>query len=899
MSESANNSAGGPVLIDNSRGDVPLARFGHTTTYMGNFAVILFGGAVGDTGRYMITNDLYSLDLASFEWSRLISEDTPSPRAAHAAACVDSLQFVIYGGATGGGSLSTDELYLLDLRKDPPLAWMSVPITGVTPGRRYGHSMTYHGVTDGHHRPNLIVFGGNDGSKTLADIWYMDVQRSPFSWNQVVLPPTAKQPAPRVYHSAEICRDGPAYGMMVVFGGRTTDSRSLRDTWGLRQHRDGRWDWVDAPIKRGGPPEPRFQHNCVFFGSKMLVIGGRDSDVTRALPTSVYDTEACEWRSLPSVGRFRHASWAINSVVYAFGGFDHKTQSHPTADILALNVAQYPGYFSDKEITEMKRRPGPLPWEAGAASVGLGPNRQQSGSSNGLLTTSGSGQQLTKSRSSNNTSFAFASTGSSGLLGQQAIGPGNRQGGSAGIGATTMSSSENGELGGAANSFSPAKRMEVVRLSTHAVTKIDSPHNPDFSALVRKISIDRLEEAGRKLRGNTGTLQPVRETANNGNEGSLADYALSKLLRPNVTPSRMTQEFNSNDPFCLSWVEVSQLCTDTYHLVRQEPMILSLRAPIKVYGDIHGQFYDLMRLFGSYKAPVEEDWAEENDLLPPEAAAEVVGDIDSNDYLFLGDFVDRGTHSLEVICLLFALKCKYPKQVHLIRGNHEDRAINSVYGFSEECKRRLREDTAHQDSCWDKFNRVFDYLPVGALIENKIICIHGGIGGSINTLADIADLRRPLSVSQMPRNDLEQRVTDLLWSDPTDNDSVVGVIPNLVRDQDGTGRIYKFGPDRVEEFLKTNNLDLIIRAHECVMDGFERFAGGKLITLFSATDYCGHHNAGALLFIRRDLTVIPKIIYPPDRDQLHLGNTWLTMDSSRPPTPPRSIRREKDHDLGF
>lgn len=122
-----------------------------------------------------------------------------------------------------------------------------------------------------------------------------------------------------------------------------------------------------------------------------------------------------------------------------------------------------------------------------------------------------------------------------------------------------------------------------------------------------------------------------------------------------------------------------------------------------MYGDIHGQFYDLMRLFGSYKCPVDEDWREENDV-PPDV--EIQGDIDSMDYLFLGDFVDRGTHSLEVISLLFALKCRYPKQIHLIRGNHEDKAINGAYGFQDECRRRLREDPTHHDSCWEKFNRV-------------------------------------------------------------------------------------------------------------------------------------------------------------------------------------------------
>lgn len=125
---------------------------------------------------------------------------------------------------------------------------------------------------------------------------------------------------------------------------------------------------------------------------------------------------------------------------------------------------------------------------------------------------------------------------------------------------------------------------------------------------------------------------------------------------------------------------------------------------------------------------------------------------------------------------------------------------------------------------------------------------------------------------------------------------------NETRDPEGTGRIVKFGPDRVEEFLEGNPpLSMIVRAHECVMDGFERFANGRLITLFSATDYCGHHkNAGALLFIRRDLTVVPKLIYPVERSlnttQQQLWDPRITQQ--RPATPPRAVPRA-DRGLGL
>jgi protein phosphatase len=311
-------------------------------------------------------------------------------------------------------------------------------------------------------------------------------------------------------------------------------------------------------------------------------------------------------------------------------------------------------------------------------------------------------------------------------------------------------------------------------------------------------------------------------------------------------------------------------------MLEQEPMLLRLRAPIKVYGDIHGQYLDLMRLFARYKAPTDGDG----------------GDIDSMDYLFLGDFVDRGSFSLETVVLLFALKIKYPGQIHLIRGNHEDATINSIYGFRDECRRRLNEETEDPDSCWNKFNRAFEWLPAGAVIEGKILCLHGGIGGSVENLEAISQLKRPLHVAQIPETQMEQRVTDLLWSDPSDSDAVTGVTMNETRDPDGSGRIVKYGPDRVEQFLNDNPpLSMIIRAHECVMDGFERFADGRLITVFSATDYCGHHkNAGALLFVRRDLTIVPKLIYPVERD----NQAWdPVIVQQRPPTPPRPVPRAR------
>ena len=132
-----------------------------------------------------------------------------------------------------------------------------------------------------------------------------------------------------------------------------------------------------------------------------------------------------------------------------------------------------------------------------------------------------------------------------------------------------------------------------------------------------------------------------------------------------------------------------------------------------------------------------------------------------------------------------------------------------------------------------------------------------------------------------------QVVLDILWSDPTDTDNELGIYANHLRDPSETGNIVKFGPDRVESFLKKNNLNMIIRAHECVMDGFERFAKGQLITVFSATDYCRKHkNAGAILIVKTNYEIIPKMIYPSNTN----ANNWIQDEEQlrrRPPTPPR------------
>ncbi|CAN1784182.1 Serine/threonine-protein phosphatase PP1 (Fragment) [Linum perenne] len=238
-----------------------------------------------------------------------------------------------------------------------------------------------------------------------------------------------------------------------------------------------------------------------------------------------------------------------------------------------------------------------------------------------------------------------------------------------------------------------------------------------------------------------------------------------------------------------------------------------------VAGDIHGQYQDLLRVFeyGGY---------------PPSA-----------NYLFLGDYVDRGKQSLETICLLLAYKIRYPEKIHLLRGNHEDAKINRIYGFYDECKRRFNV------RLWKIFTDCFNALPVSALIDEKILCMHGGLSPDLDNLDQIREIQRP---TEIPDAGL---LCDLLWSDPHPSREGWG--------NSDRGVSCMFGADVVEEFLDKTDLDLICRGHQVVEDGYEFFAQRRLVTIFSAPNYGGEFdNAGALLSVDESLVCSFEIMKP-------------------------------------
>ncbi|CAI0646584.1 putative serine/threonine-protein phosphatase [Colletotrichum fructicola] len=335
--------------------------------------------------------------------------------------------------------------------------------------------------------------------------------------------------------------------------------------------------------------------------------------------------------------------------------------------------------------------------------------------------------------------------------------------------------------------------------------------------------------------------------------------------------------------------QVRELCHKARELLIEEGNVVTVTAPVTICGDIHGQFHDLMELF------------------------RVGGDVPDTNYLFMGDFVDRGFYSLESFLLLLCLKVRYPDRMTLIRGNHESRQITTVYGFYDECLRKYGSANVWRYCC-----DVFDYLALGAIVlgashtfnstpgqepvgddieiqvcdqsgstmsrfprqrrpqrqptpsspngapsssggdktgppgsgasgsssgslgnpAGAILCVHGGLSPLIDSVDKIRLLDRKQEVPH------EGAMCDLLWSDPDDIDGW-GLSPR------GAG--FLFGADIVRDFNHKNDLSLIARAHQLVMEGFKEMFDASIVTVWSAPNYCYRcGNVAAILELAED-----------------------------------------------
>ncbi|KAH8993345.1 Metallo-dependent phosphatase-like protein [Lactarius hatsudake] len=271
-----------------------------------------------------------------------------------------------------------------------------------------------------------------------------------------------------------------------------------------------------------------------------------------------------------------------------------------------------------------------------------------------------------------------------------------------------------------------------------------------------------------------------------------------------------------------------EICEKTKEVLMRESNVVHVSAPVTVVGDIHGQFYDLIEIFriGGY-APY-------------------------TNYLFLGDYVDRGLFSVETISLLTCLKLRYPDRVQLIRGNHESRAVTQTYGFYTECVRKYGSSRV-----WTYFTDMFDFLTLSVVIDDKIFCVHGGqsafvlvplppaclffptrlrltafrrVANSLGLSPSIHSIDQIKVVDRFREIPHEGPMADLVWSDPDPEKEDFAISPR------GAG--YTFGSGVVYKFLETNGMTHILRAHQLCMEGYASLFDNHLSTVWSAPNYC-------------------------------------------------------------
>ncbi|WKY04487.1 hypothetical protein Q1695_005471 [Nippostrongylus brasiliensis] len=262
----------------------------------------------------------------------------------------------------------------------------------------------------------------------------------------------------------------------------------------------------------------------------------------------------------------------------------------------------------------------------------------------------------------------------------------------------------------------------------------------------------------------------------------------------------------------LGFPDVVSVINQAANVFMTESNLCECEVPIKVVGDIHAQFQDMNRLF------------------------DLIGRVPQEKFLFLGDYVDRGPQGIEVVILLFALKLRYRDRIYLLRGNHETPAVNKIYGFYNECVMK------YGAGIWWDFQACFNRIPLAGLISKKVLCMHGGLSPELNHLDVIRNIPRPCE--PLDRGLL----IDLTWSDPTNKGD--GWFHSI------RGISYMFGKGVVQQACQMLGIDLVIRAHQVVQDGYEMMAGRRLITVFSAPNYCGQFtNAAAIVAIDEDMEI--------------------------------------------
>ena len=750
----------------------------------------------------------------------------PSPRFGHSLVMINNVKICIFGGAVGETRKInySNETYIYNILTK---LWIKLEINNnkPMPQERAAHAAAID------ENSVMMIYGGSTKNGGLAEdeIWLLylnEGKEGEGEWKKYQMN-NEISPGPRYGHSLNYIKP-----YFILFGGNFNPSLS-NEVWIVNiNEKIGKWTKIN--FKNDVAPCPRLYHTCLKcnFGKNsgnLIIFGGRDSNENPLNDIWILSLNENTWswnkgiikNNDEIISRYNHSMVFYNELMIILGGRGNHSNN------IALPIEVY-----NTETYELYKFAG-IPMNRQSSFI-YQTNIYLYGGFNSKIHTQSIGYL---SRISLEKIFAKSPLISKLNLKKNIENEKNK--------INKITNNKNNPQ----NKKSQFKLSPDVIIGSKGIV-LEGSEEPqqDEQSIFQIISIDKLTEENKRIgevqNNNIISLLDNKRVYNE----KLVEKFITTLLRPfDWYNNSIMDNIHSSLPFTNQ--EIYELIKEVKPLLEKDHSLIRIRSPCKVFGNIHGAYNDLMRYFESFGNPSDDNQ---------------MGDINVMQYIFLGDFCDRGLYSLEVILLLFSLKIKYPEFIYLIRGHHEDKNINEKYGLGDECHERLLDEIQNPLSIFSNINKAFDLLPFGVLVDNNILMIHGGIGSSINSLDDIENIKRPINVELNPTITSQLNIIDLLWSEYSDN--IENIEVNNERDKNKNGFIVKYGRERLNKFMADNQIDLIITAHQFVKEGFTTFNNDKILTVFSATNYMDKYkNIGGMITIAKKrankrMNIIPKLI---------------------------------------
>ena len=749
----------------------------------------------------------------------------PAPRFGHSLVMINNLKVCIFGGAIGDTRKInySNETYIYNILTK---LWIKLEVGNnkALPQERAAHAAA---VND---NSVMMIYGGSTKNGGLAEdeIWLLYLNEGAEGegeWKRYQVT-NGQSPGPRYGHSLNFIKP-----FFVLFGGNFNPSLS-NDVW-IVNINETIGEWKKIIFQNDVGPCPRLYHTSQIcnhgkYLGKLIIFGGRDSNENPLNDIWVLElnkegnwnwTRAFIKNSDELHPRYNHSMIFYNDLMIIIGGRGHNSNNLP------LLTQVY-----DMDTCEV------------FSFAGIPMNRHSNFIYNNNVFLYGGFNSKTPTQSVGNLSRISLEKifHKSNLLNKLDI---------------NKDSADKNKINKINKKNNLATKKSQFKLSPDVIigsggVAIEGEEDQiqDDQSIFHVVHIDKLTEENKRIgQVPNKNITSLLDNKRKYNE-KLIEKFISTLLRPfDWFNNKEIDSIHESLPFTNQ--EIFDLIKEVKPLLEKDHSLIRIRSPCKIFGNIHGVYTDLMRYFESFGNPSDDNQ---------------MGDINVMQYIFLGDFCDRGLYSLEVILLLFALKVKYPDFIYLIRGHHEDKFINEKYGLGDECHDRLLDNIKNPLSIFANINKAFDYLPFGILLDNNILMVHGGIGSSINTLDDIENIKRPVSVEHNVTNKDQLHIIDLLWSEYSEDIDNIEI--NSERDKNKNGFIVKYGKERLNKFLVENKINLLITAHQFVKEGFTTFNNDRLLTVFSATNYMDKYkNIGGMINIAKKranqrMNIIPKLI---------------------------------------